>query len=59
MTQTFDELMRMAAAPGAFDTKFRYQRALVPSQKTRNRQKKEMKTRMEESKRCNLLTSFL
>jgi hypothetical protein len=55
----FEEFMQKAATPGAFDAKFRYQRAPIPSQKTRRRQEKVIEARIEESKRCKPLTSYL
>jgi len=56
---SLEELMQKAATPGAFDAKFRYQRAPIPSQKTRRSQEKEIEARMEELKRCKPLTSCL
>jgi hypothetical protein len=56
---SLEELIQKGATPGAFDAKYRYQRAPIPPQKTRRRQEKEIEARIEESKRCNPLTSYL
>ena len=56
---SLEELMQKVATPVAFDAKFRYQRASIPSQKTRRRQEEEIEARIPESKRCKHLTSYL
>jgi hypothetical protein len=56
---SMEELIQKAATPGAFEAKFRFQRAPSPLQKTKRRQEKELEARMEESKRCKPRTSYL
>jgi len=56
---SLEELMQKAATPVGFDATFRYQRALIPSQKIRRPQEKYIEARTEESKRCKPLTSYL